>query len=285
MRILLFVFIGSSCLFGKMTVTVSVIPQAYFVHQIAGDLVDVNIMVETGNSPEVYEPSIKQLQALSKSNAYFYVGMPFEKAWDKRFRGVNEDILIVDPVERKDMDNYSRSYNIDYHEYNNDHSHDIGHDHPPHIWLSFELSKLHVKQITATLSKLDPENAGIYEKNSNRFIKEIDDLYSHYKAVFKGKKKAFLVFHPAWSYIANELNLKEYAIEKDGKNAKISHTKGILKIIKNNNIKYIFVQPQFSTKLANAIASEAGIKIKVADPLDYNWLNGIKSFLEDIASE
>lgn len=270
----------------KINVSVSVIPQAYFVKQIAGDLVDVNVMVQNGKSPETYEPSIKQLQELSKSKIYFGIGMPFENAWLSRFKSVNPNMLIVDALKPGMLDSYNKKYNIyNDHQDHNDHSHnDEDHNHPPHIWLSFELSKLHIIQIADTLVSIDPKNAKIYKENLGKFLGKIDDVYAKYKNIFSNSKKSFLVYHPAWNYIANELGLTEYAIEEDGKEAKISHTRDILEIIKEHNIKVMFVQPQFSQKNALAIAKEAGIEVKYADPLSYEWLDNLESFLDEIAN-
>ncbi|MBR7118212.1 MAG: zinc ABC transporter substrate-binding protein [Helicobacteraceae bacterium] len=267
----------------RINVSVSVIPQSYFVKQIAGDLVDVNVMVQKGKSPETYEPAIKQLQELSKSRIYFGIGMPFEDAWLDRFQSVNPDMLIVKPLQDGILDEYNKKYNINHNESHHDHDHH-DHNHPPHIWLSFELSKLHAKKIADTLISINPKNTQIYKENLEKFINKIDNLYNRFKIIFADSKKSFLVFHPAWNYIANELGLTEYAIQEDGKEAKIAHTRDILEIIEENNIKVMLIQPQFSQKNALTIAKEAGIEVKLADPLSYDWLNNLESFLNEIAN-
>ena len=52
---------------GKVRVTVSIVPQKYFVERIGGEHVDVNVMVLPGNSPATYEPRPEQLTALSEA--------------------------------------------------------------------------------------------------------------------------------------------------------------------------------------------------------------------------
>lgn len=274
----------------KINVSVSVIPQSYFVKQIAGDLVNVNVMVQKGKSPETYEPTIKQLQELSNSKIYFGIGMPFEDAWLDRFKSVNPNMQLIKPLPDGILDKYNKKYDINHHSHHehshHEHSHDEHehHNHPPHIWLSFELSKLHAKQIADTLININPKNTQIYKENLQNFIDKIDNLYNRFKIVFADSKKSFLVFHPAWNYIANELGLSEYAIEEDGKEAKIAHRRDILEIIEKNNIKVMFIQPQFSQKNALTIAKEAGIEVKLADPLSYDWLESLEHFLNEIAN-
>lgn len=349
MRILIVALFAVSALFAKVSVSVSVIPQAFFVQKIAGNLVEVNIMVQKGKSPETYEPSLKELQKLSESQIYFTIGMPFEHAWLRRFESANPNLKIIAPLEKGELEAYLAHYGLDEVDW---HFHkDLGkssanqnadslessailgeskakskdltestkssanlsidspkshksqsnadsadssdshldsqgiHRHYPHIWLSFMLSKSHAQVIAKNLCEIDAPNCAIYEKNLARFEKEINKMFAYFKGIFGRKGGAFLVYHPAFSYIANELGLKEIAIEKDGKEAKIAHTKEILELIKKHNIKKIFIQPQFSTKNARAIAKEAKLSIKTADPLAYDWFENVNAFLSEVAKD
>lgn len=352
MRILIVALFAVSALFAKVSVSVSVIPQAFFVQKIAGNLVEVNIMVQKGKSPETYEPSLKELQKLSESQIYFTIGMPFEHAWLRRFESANPNLKIIAPLEKGELEAYLAQYGLDEVDW---HFHkDLGessanqnadslessaslgeskaksqdlaestkssanlsidspkshesqsiadsadstdspdshldsqgiHRHYPHIWLSFMLSKAHAQVIAKNLCEIDAPNCAIYEKNLARFEKEINKMFAYFKGIFGRKGGAFLVYHPAFSYIANELGLKEIAIEKDGKEAKIAHTKEILELIKKHNIKKIFIQPQFSTKNARAIAKEAKLSIKTADPLAFDWFENVNAFLSEVAKD
>lgn len=307
MRFLAVLLLTISAVFAKVTVSVSVIPQAYFVDRIAGNLAEVNIMVQKGKSPETYEPSIKELKNLSQSQLYFNIGMPFENAWLKRFQSVNPNMKIIPPLKIGELEAYLSSLkssdsnaeshldshaNLDFYaeshsDSNADSSHSHSnetHIHQPHIWLSFALSQSHAKIIAESLCEIDTQNCPIYKANLALLLKEINEVWEHFKGVFGDKGGAFLVYHPAFSYIASELNLVEFAIEEDGKDAKITHTKEILEVIKKHNIKVIFIQPQFSSKNAKIIANEAKIELKIADSLAYNWIENITNFLNEVAN-
>jgi len=56
------------------TVTVSIIPQQFFVNQIAGNWLRVNVMIPPGGNPHSYEPTPMQMKDLSNSDAYFALG-------------------------------------------------------------------------------------------------------------------------------------------------------------------------------------------------------------------
>ena len=55
----------------------------------------MNVMVEPGASPATYEPKPEQLTALSRSAAYFSIGLPFENVWLDRIAEANPEMRIV----------------------------------------------------------------------------------------------------------------------------------------------------------------------------------------------
>ena len=79
-----------------LRVTVSIVPQQYFVQRIGGEYVEVNVMVLPGASPVTYEPKPAQLAALSAADLYFSIGVPFEDAWLARIAAANPSMEIID---------------------------------------------------------------------------------------------------------------------------------------------------------------------------------------------
>ena len=55
----------------KIDVIVSIPPEAFIVKAIAADLVNINCVMENGNNPESFEPSVNQIHKLSQSDIYF----------------------------------------------------------------------------------------------------------------------------------------------------------------------------------------------------------------------
>ncbi len=55
---------------GEIRISVSILPQAYFVERVAGTRARVHVMIPKGASPETYEPTPQQLVALSDSQLY-----------------------------------------------------------------------------------------------------------------------------------------------------------------------------------------------------------------------
>ena len=86
-----------------------------------------------------------------------------------------------------------------------------------------------------------------------------------------------MVFHPSWGYFADAYGLKQIPIEVEGKDPKPAQMKTLMEIAKEEAIKVIFVQPQFSTKRAEVIAKAIGARTVFADPLAEDWENNLRN--------
>lgn len=109
-----------------LPVFVSIVPQKYFIERLAGEAVDVSVMVSPGASPATYEPKPKQMAMLSKASLYFAIGVPFEQSWLPRIAAANTAMQVVH------MDQGLKKLPMAaHHHHHDDHSHAAheGHDH------------------------------------------------------------------------------------------------------------------------------------------------------------
>jgi len=275
--IVLFILLSASPGFTaeKLTVFVSIVPQKYFVQQIGRDLVDVQVMVQPGASPATYEPSPSQMAALSRTDLYFSIGVPFEQMWLKKIMATNPAMEVVPTdqgIEKIPM--------AAFHEEEEEHHEKEEHHHTgldPHIWLAPALVKTQSLTILKALKKADPGNAEIYEKNHRVFAKKIKTLDADLHQIFDDNQTInFMVFHPSWGYFAQAYGLKQMPIEIQGKNPKPAQLKELIQHARENKINVIFVQPQFSTKSAALIAREINGNILFADPLAVDWMDNMQ---------
>ncbi len=259
-------------------VFVSIAPQKYFVQKIGGDLVEVSVLVPTGADPHTYEPKPKQMTALSKSVVYFAVGIDFEKAWLKKIAAINPKMLIVhtdEGIEKILMP--AHTHRQEPHQRQNKDVHSPKGTPDPHIWLSPALVKHQADHILSGLIKVDPKNERQYRKNHAVFLKELDALDGELKDWLADRKgEPFMVFHPSWGYFAQAYGLKQIPIEVEGKDPKPAQLQSLIHKAREQGIKVVFVQPQFSTKSAEMISREIGGKIVFVDPLAENWAENLR---------
>ncbi|WP_421716464.1 metal ABC transporter solute-binding protein, Zn/Mn family [Arcobacter arenosus] len=281
-------------------VTVSILPQKFFVEKIAGDKIDVNVMVKPGASPASYEPKTSQMKKLSNSLAYFSIGVPFEKSWLKKFEDANKKMLVVDTtkgIEKQEMQAHEHHDEEahDEHKHEEDHDHEKNkheedhdeHDHTgldPHVWLDPILVKKQAENILNALIEVDEANKDFYTKNYQLFVKELDELDKKLESIIEPcEHKAFMVFHPSWGYFAKRYHLEQISIEIQGKEPKPAQLIELVEEAKKHDIKIVFVAPQFSQKGAKTISKSINGNVATINPLSEKWDENLLKVATEIA--
>jgi len=263
-----------------LKVHVSILPQKYFVERIAGKLAMVDVLVKPGKSPATYSPTPDQIRSLAAADVYFRIGVPFENGFMYKLESLAPNIKLVDcrqGIQMRRMAEHVHDHGTEGHdEAHGTHEKTAGKD--PHIWMSPLLVKHQAGIILETLQALDPDNAAVFNENYNGFIRDLDMLHqdlSELLAPYKGA--ALFVFHPAFGYFADTYGMHQIAVETMGKAPKGKDLATIIKRAKKENAKVIFVQPQFDSNAAGAIASALNGHVVSIDPLAYDYLANMQS--------
>lgn len=275
---LFFAILVSPCLLqaGPVQICVSILPQKTFAQAIGRDLVQVEAMVQPGFNPATYEPKPSQISNLTKTDVYFALGVPFERAWLDRFQAVHPAMRIVHTESGIEKLALPASHDFGEHGQNQGgHSHEGMKD--PHIWLSPPLVKTVARNMSRALQEIDPQNASTYEDNLSNFLQNVDVLHSELQGILAPVQgEAFLVFHPSWGYFAHTYGLRQIAVELEGKEPKPSQLARLISFARQQNFQAIFVQPQFSDKSARVIAREIDAEVVTADPLARDWADNLR---------
>jgi zinc transport system substrate-binding protein len=257
---------------GKIGVIVSVGPEVEFVQAVGGDKVDVTLMVPPGADPHTYEPLPNQLNHVSNARIFIMVGTPieFELNYMDKMRNMNPDMLVVNSSE-----GIALIPNTAEHENNSD----------PHVWVSPKNAKIMVENIYQGLVKIDPNNTEYYTKNRDNYLQELDDLDKNITKSIKGKENsAIIVYHPAWAYFCRDYNLKQIPIEYGGIEPTSQEIAYVIDLARKDNIKVIFVEPQYSPKSAEVIASEINGKVLKVDDLAPDYIKNLNSVAETFSN-
>jgi len=273
----------------KVNITVSILPQKYFVERIAGDLAQVNVMVGPGESPHTYEPQPAQMEALSNSSIYFLIGVEFEEAWIDKFKETSPDTTFIDTSEvvQKIPMVESEEAMDEHHEEHQEEHHEEDHDHgglDPHIWLSPQNVIQIANRMAAALSEIDSENSMVYTQNLQDFIAEIKDLDIENRAAFENiTSQQFITFHPAWGYFARDYGLQQIPIEVGGNEPSAQELSTLIEFAKENDIRIIFASPEFNTRSAETIASEIKGEVILISPLAEDWMENMKTITNSLS--
>ena len=269
----IFTFAGYVQAAEKIGVAVTIAPLAEFVERIGGDRVQVTVMVPPGSSPHTYEPKPGQLKGLSQSRLYVKVGtgIEFELAWLGKILSVNKNLSVCDA---------SRGIRLIRMEEEHHHGEAGHHDHPgndPHIWTSLSNALVMAGNIRDGLIRVDPAFEAGYRKNADAYMLQLRNLRTRITTALQySRSRKFMVFHAAFGYFADDLNLTQIPLEAGGKEPKAKDIARLINKAKAEKISVIFAEPQFNAKSAEVIAQAIGGQVVLIDPLSGNYLQNME---------
>jgi zinc transport system substrate-binding protein len=273
----------------KPVVVVSILPEAEFVEQVAGDQVDVMVMVPPGADPHSYEVTPGQLRELSDADMYVKIGsgLSFENAWMDRLIEVNPDMLVVDASEGIQLRTMEAHAHEEEHEGEEEHD-EAEEEHEeeagskdPHVWTSPQNAQIMIENVYGGLVEIDPDNTELYTQNRDAYIGKLQTVDSEIRQILGGKEgTSFIVYHPAWGYFAEEYDLEQIPVEIEGKEPSVQDMQRLIDTAREENISVIFVQSGFSTTSAQTIADEIDGEVVEVDPLAKDYIDNLAKVTE-----
>jgi zinc transport system substrate-binding protein len=258
-------------------VFVSIAPEAYFVAAIGGERVEAIALIKPGQSPETYTVRAEQMRALAEAKLYGSINLPFENQLVTKIKSQYPALKVVDLTTGIPMRTLC----------SNTHAHSHDHDHglfDPHIWLNPDLVKIQCATLRDALIEIDPEGKSCYEDNYTKFTQQLDILSSELKEILTpAKGKALYVYHPAFGYLTDAYEIRQVAIEYEGKTPRPKYLKELTVQAQADHVRVIFVQPEFDTREAETLANAIGARVEKLDPLDYDYIKSMKLMASKIA--
>ena len=271
-----------SLAFAKPIVSVSIPPQAYFVRQIAGDLLEIQVVIPPNTDEHNFELKPQTMQALEKSDVYFTIGLELESVLLPKLQQY-QNMRIVPTNEG--LASLPNMHGAHHHEHAHK-PHEHGTD-DPHTWLDPILVQQQARIIADSLGRIYPENVKIFEKNLADFSAKLAQLDAQIREQFKGKRfREFIIYHPSWGYFAHRYDLRQIPIEIEGKEPKPRDLQRLMKTIERENFRAIFVQQGFPDSLAKTIAQSCrscNIEILTLDHLAEDWEQNLLESARKIA--
>lgn len=208
-----------------------------FVETIGGDNIVHHSVVPVGSEPHAFEPSAKDMAKLSKADLFVHSGCGIDEWVKDAAAQLPDSVSVVCASE---------------------HVEDNGND--PHVWLSPHNAKKQLQTICDALSVVDEENFPIYRQRLAEYTERINELAAEYKNAGLAGKKLF-VTHGAYGYLCAEFGMEQIALEglageSDPSPAQMAR---MVEEIKAEGAKCIFYDPLEQSKLADAVANEAGV--------------------------
>lgn len=156
-------------------------------------------------------------------------------------------------------------------------------DENPHVWVSISLMMQQVENITREMIELDPANREGFVKNAEDYLARLDTLRREmHVSIDPLAQRKIITVHEAFPYFASEFNLEiagviEREPDSEPSAAEMAAT---IDLIKEQQVRAVFAEPQYPSDTAAQIAAEAGARFYTLDPVASGDLNNLDGYLE-----
>jgi zinc transport system substrate-binding protein len=248
----------------RPTIVVTVAPQAAFVQELAGKLVNVVTVLPPGANHETFSLPPQDMERISAANLYLALGLPPERAGIlPKVAELNRNLRMID-VQNEVAKTYPPRYFAPD-------------DQDPHIWLSPKRAIAMVQLTARELASLDPANRETYTNNAQRFISRIEAADQEVRAALQSmSNRTFIVYHPAFAYFAEEYNLNMVALEEEGKEADPRRMREIIDMAREKGIKIIFYQEDIDGRQSRTFAEELGGRAEKVSPMAMDYVENLQ---------
>jgi zinc transport system substrate-binding protein len=240
---------------GKPQIIVTLFPEYDFVKQIAGDKVDVSILLPPGTEVHTYEPTPQDRMNIEDADMFVYTGENMEPWAETIINSISANVYILDV-----------SNNIELIELEDHHDH-AGHSEEadPHIWLDPINAVIMCNNITEALCSIDAENADYYRTNRDKYVQELKRLDNDIQTVIMESTKKRVAFGGefAYAYFVKRYNLSyisAYDACGEGAEPSVSKIKDVIDYINEYELPVIFYQELSQGNIAKTIAGETNAK-------------------------
>ncbi len=234
---------------GKPVVVVSGYVPYTLTKELAGDSVNVLMLLPPGAEPHSFEPTPGTLVSMKYADAFIYLSDELEP-WAKDLAtsaGENTRITQLAQVISPQKD--------------------------PHIWMNPTRTGELAQTITDVLTHINPAQQKNYQENLHQFNTQLNELDQQFKKVLATCQSRDVVHvgHLAFKNLTDAYGLTLTALSGTSHNGEHSAQKlaALTQEIKNKNVHAIFTEETLSPRLAQAVAQETGAQVLPLYPIEH----------------
>lgn len=231
---------------GKIQVVATTTQVDDLMRQIGGDKVQVTSLMGPGVDPHGFEPSPADTKTLQNADVIAYNGYHLE--------AIFTDVLENFEKEGKNVIRMSDAIN----EGQEIKSAEEGLENDPHIWFSVDIWKQAAQHTADELSQIDPDNKATYQKNADKYIKELSDLKAYIEkrtAEIPANSRYLVTAHDAFNYFGKQFGYEVVGIQ--GLNSQTEAGTGdisqVAETIAEHKVKAVFIESSVSDRNVQAL--------------------------------
>jgi zinc/manganese transport system substrate-binding protein len=230
----------------KIQVIASFSILADLIRVIGGTKTQVTSLVGLNQDAHHYSPRPNDIKLVSAADIFIINGLGFENWADKLLNAANfKNTRLVASQGVKALK--------------------TGNSIDPHAFHDIQNVKLYTKNIAVILSTHDKTNASFYEANMRNYHAQLEGLENEIKAMIaqipRGARKV-VTSHDAFAYYGDAYDIDFYApVGKIITEPTAENIAKIIKQIKAENIKALFIENMSNPRALKQISNETDVKI------------------------
>lgn len=256
----------------KISVVATIFPQYDFVRQIAGENVELKMLLKPGEETHSYEPTPQDIIAIQNSDLFIYVGGEND-AWVEDILESMPDngrktlklVDCVDTVEEEHVEGMKEDHE-EHEEHGQEDMHSV-HEIDEHVWTSPVNAIKIVEQIKEELCEIDSKNASDYEENAEAYVSQLKKLDQEFQDVVDHSKRKLMIFGDRFPfrYFAEAYDLDYYAAfsgcasDTEPSAATMAF---LINKVQDENIKTVLKMELSNENIAKAIAEATNADVK-----------------------
>ena len=219
-----------------------------FTRVIGGDQVKVTTLIKPNVDAHDFEPSPADIDAIAKADLVVKNGVGLERWLDDTIKSSGFKGPVVDASQGVTLRQVE------------------GEGSDPHIWQNPRNARIMVANIERALARAEPAGAATFKANLDAYTKELTALDAEVERQLNGLANRKLVTnHDAFGYYVDRYGLEFVGsvIPSFDTTAELSGAdiRELVAKIEQTKVKAIFSEASLPPKTAQAIASEAGVKV------------------------
>jgi ABC-type Zn uptake system ZnuABC Zn-binding protein ZnuA len=230
------------------------------VREVAGDRVDLTVLLAAGADAHDYEPSPKAVAQIKDAKVVLMNGIGLDAWLEDIVSGAEAErvVVVTEGVVVRDSDQAGE-------EDGQSHDHDEG---DPHVWHDPANVQVMVRNIVAALSAADPGQAEAFRANGDAYIAKLDDVDARIQAMMDAIPEAnrkVVTNHDSLGYFFDRYGIKLAGaiIPGTAKDAQPSakDLASLAELIKREGVRAILAEQEIDPKVAEQLAADTGVKI------------------------
>lgn len=239
------------------------------VAQIAGENIDLVVLMPPGTDPHSFEPTPQDAAAIADAHVVFINGIGLETFIDPLLASAGQGIAVVSVSQGADLLHLEeisalQTDTTDHEE--ETHEHEGLYD--PHVWFDPTQLVVWTHNIEAALSTLDPNHASAYHERAEAYRARLEALHQwivQQIAQIPEKRRVLVSDHVELGYLARRYELRQVGAVIPGYSTlaepSAQEMAALEDTIRSLGVRAIFVGRTVNPRLAERIAADTGIQI------------------------